>query len=363
MSPSNPARGNVRLVAQTWLGTRLVLVGVAVCVMLAYGKTVDQAFGNWDVQHFLGIAENGYVEQNSIAFFPGWPLILRGISAIGVPAVLGGTILAGLLSIVACAALYRMAGSAAAIAWLLAPTAVFTLVPYTESLFCAAAFWAWERASSKHWGAAAVLAAVATSVRVSGLFLIGALFILALTQKGGWGRRWLHALWLLIPAAVLGAYGVYTWVLTGDPLGWYHAQAAGWSRDFTWPWQSFMTTWGAALPGANPTYPEWSWIFRGEIISMAVGLAVTVVCLVRKRWAEGAWVGVQVVAFSLSTWFMSVNRAVLLWFPLWTNIGDLSVRVGTETVPRRVVLGVVVGLAVVLQGVWAWLFYTGQWAS
>ena len=42
-------------------------------------------------------------------------------------------------------ALYRLGGPLAAVARPFAPTAVFTVVPYTESLFCAAAFWAWER--------------------------------------------------------------------------------------------------------------------------------------------------------------------------------------------------------------------------
>ena len=41
-----------------------------------------------------------------------------------------------------------------------------------------------------------------------------------------------------------------------------------------------------------------------------------------RRIAEAAWVGVQVLAFSLSYWFMSVNRAVILWFPLWRQIGE-----------------------------------------
>ena len=41
-------------------------------------------------------------------------------------------------------------------------------------------------------------------------------------------------------------------------------------------------------------------------------------------WAEASWVGIQVVAFSLSYWFFSVNRAILLWFPLWIMIGSLG---------------------------------------
>ena len=52
----------------------------------------------------------------------------------------------------AAAALVRLGGPWAAIAWLFAPTAVFTTVPYTESLFCAAAFWAWERARADRTG-------------------------------------------------------------------------------------------------------------------------------------------------------------------------------------------------------------------
>ena len=55
-------------------------------------------------------------------------------------------------SAVAAAALLRLGGPWAAVAWLFAPTAVFTTVPYTESVFCALAFWAWERARADRWG-------------------------------------------------------------------------------------------------------------------------------------------------------------------------------------------------------------------
>ena len=60
---------------------------------------------------------------------------------------------------------------------------MFTTVPYTESLFCAAAFWAWERARADRWPAAAVLAASACTLRVSGLFLIGALLVMIITSR------------------------------------------------------------------------------------------------------------------------------------------------------------------------------------
>ena len=70
------------------------------------------------------------------------------------------------------------------------------------------------------------------------------------------------------------------------------------------------------------------------MISMAVGVAVVIWCIVvslrarkfprgpdKPMWGEASWVGVQLLAFSMSYWFFSVNRATLLWFPLWIMLG------------------------------------------
>lgn len=358
-----PGWYNTRLVIQVFLGTRLLFLLLALALVATEGRTLESMLSNWDVAHFLAIAENGYRETNDVAFFPGWPLILRGFGLLGLPELASGVVLALIASALAAAALQRMAGSGAAIAWLLAPTAIFTAVPYTESLFCAAAFWAWERASARRWGAAAVLAALAASVRVSGLFLIGALAVLALTQTGDWRARLRRLLWLGIPMAVIAAYAGYLRVVRGSWTAWYTAQSTGWSREMTSPWVSLQHTLDAAAPGAYPDHPEWSWVFRAELISMAVGIVVTLVALWRRRLAEASWVGVQVLAFSTSYWFMSVNRAVLLWFPLWTMIGSAADPDRPPSRARSVLIGLVVAVAVAVQLIWAWLFLTGRWSS
>ena len=429
-------RDGGRLVVQTWLFTRLLLVGMALWVGVTTGRSATEMLASWDVQHYFAIAAEGYTGDNDIAFFPGWPLVLRAFSAVGVPMLWAGVGLALICSALAAAALHRLGGPIAAVVWLLAPTTVFTFVPYTEAPFCAAAFWAWERASRGRWAAAAGLAAVACTLRVSGLFLLGALAILALTQGvrgrsgraavggpfgvGGpetapapsrwswpWRRQWLQPAasvgwsslsrpisrwsgavatgyrpapavvtwrqrvralaWLIIPAFTLFCYIAYLHHLTGDWNAWYRAQSAGWPRGFTWPWVSLQHTIEAATSTAYPAFPEWSWVFRAEIIAMAVGIVVTIACLARRRWAEASWVGVQVLAFSCSYWFLSVNRAVLLWFPLFVLIGE-ALSGGWNVSPGRrrfriflTVLGfIVAGLALCF---WAWLFYTGRWAS
>ena len=173
--------------------------------------------------------------------------------------------------------------------------------------------------------------------------------------------------WLTIPALTLFGYIAYLYNLTGDWNAWYRAQSTGWPRGFTWPWVSLQHTIEAATSTAYPAFPEWSWVFRAEIASMVLGIVVTVVCLSRRRWGEAFWVGIQVLAFSCSYWFLSVNRAVLLWFPLFVLIGE-ALSGGWNVAPGRRRLRVLltvagfVGAGIVLC-FWAWLFFTGRWAS
>jgi len=360
-----------RLVVQAWLGSRVLLALVLVWTLWSTGTTWQAAAGNWDVAHFLRIAREGYAAKDEAAFFPGLPLLLRAAGAVGIDMVGAGMVLSVVGSAFAAWALWRLGGPTvgvvAAALWLVAPTTVFTMVPYTESLFAAFAFWAWVRARQGRWAGAAVLAAGACSVRVSGLFLLAALGVMALTgaYEGDtrWTRRLTSIAWLLVPAAVPAAYATYLRVTKGSWLAWYSAQSDGWGRRLTWPWVAFQNTLRAIVPGAYADHPGWAWVFRAEVVSIVVGLVVTIACLVGKRWAEATWVGVQVAAFATSYWYMSVNRAVLLWFPLWLMLGSFATRPGrTRTARIVVVLGWGV-LSVLLLVWWAARFFTGQWAS
>ena len=362
---------------QAWLLSRGLIALVALLLAVVQGRSLTGHVSNWDVQHFTELATGGYfakADGTLMAFFPALPAILAAGLRVGVPVAVTGVLLSLTCSAVAAAALLRLAGPWAAVAWLFAPTAVFTTVPYTESLFCAAAFWAWERARADRWWAAAGLAAVACSVRVSGLFLVGARLVMIVTSRGvRLPARLRRAGTLAVPAVVLVAFASYLHALTGSWTAWYHAQSTGWVRGLTWPWDSFRNTIPAVLPGAYADHPWWAAVFRGEMVSMAVGVAVVVWCLAvrpgptqRRQWAEASWVGVQVLAFSLSYWFFSVNRATLLWFPLWIMLGRwLERRAPTpgRQLAHRVLVGVAFALEIVLMLWWSWLFFTGHWAS
>jgi hypothetical protein len=373
---SSPAR----IVIQAWLASRGLIVAVALVLAVVQHRTLTNMVSNWDVQHFSKLAAGGYLADPNgtlMAFFPGLPVIFWLFSQLGVPVAITGVALSMVCSAFAAAALYRLGGPWAAVAWLFAPTAVFTVVPYTESLFCAAAFWAWERARSDRWLAAAALTGVACTLRVSGLFLIGALLVMIITDSKPAAVKLRRSALMLIPASVIMAFATYLYVLTGSWTSWYRAQTTGWVRELTWPWESFLNTIPAILPGAYANHPWWAAVFRGEMISMAAGLGVTVWCIVislrarrsphghdRPMWGEASWIGVQLLAFSMSYWFFSVNRATLLWFPLWIMLGRWVSGPSRLSPPaHRLLVTAAFTVEIVLMLWWSWLFFTGHWAS
>jgi hypothetical protein len=401
--PKNSYWASPILVVQVWILTRGLVASVAVGVMLSDHLDFKTIVGRWDVAQFLKIAQHGYAPDNDVAYFPGLPMLLRGLSWTGLPMEVIGVLGALIASALAAWALYRMLGAPATCLWLIAPTAVFTMVPYTEAFFCAAAFWAWERARANCWWAAGLLAGLACLFRVSGLFLWGGLGLLAITQVWQWwrsGKRRLSSdpkdrvsvprsaaqpasgsaktfvgilkalgsriVWLIIPLLVLGGYEIYLHAITGSWNAWFDAQSTGWSRSLTAPLVSLQHTVDAGKLAAWPGRPDVAWVFRAEIVSMAVGVLTALIALVRRRLAEFGYVGIQAFAFATSYWFMSVNRAVLLWFPTFGFAAD-AIAWEPSRKPVRIAWRVLCGLCVLASFaamlVWSWLFFTSRWAS
>jgi hypothetical protein len=344
-----------RLALRAWVGTRIAVLGISflASALWPHGDLRDSfldRWTQWDVDHFVEIARYGYggdpghpKDPGLPAFFPGLPLVLRGVHLV-VPdwrlAALLISFVAGAVAMVALARLGdefvesgRPAGGAhagrrrrpgthagpgpvgplAVFALLVSPYAVFLFAGYSESLFLAFALPAWLLARRRRWAAATLCAAGATCVRVTGLFLAVALIVEFVTAD----RRWRSAPWLAVPFLPVLGYTAYQWRRTGDWSAWQHAQQAGWGRSTVWPWTSFHTTWQAAFG----THDQFTTAFRVELIAAAVGVALTGWLLVRRRWAEGVYVGLQLASLLTSAYYLSIGRATLLWWPLWLAAG------------------------------------------
>jgi Mannosyltransferase (PIG-V) len=319
-----------------WFGSR---VAVAVLALAGAWVVADATAGavpswlgrwnRWDVGLFIKIARFGYggypahyPDKGVVAFFPGEPLALRAVHLLVPNWTAAGLLLSLGAGAVASVALARIgaldfgsdAGVRAVGFFVLSPYAVFLFAGYSEALFLALALPAWLAARRHRWAIAGLLAALAATVRITGVFLGAALVVQWLVEPGSPRRRRDLGLCVLPWLATFG-YFAYLRAITGDWGAWQHAQRDEWGRSFAWPWTALHTTWVAAgNPGQGAAY---AWSFRAEIAAVFVGAALTVVLLVRRRWAEGVYVGGQLAALATSSFYLSVARASLLWWPLW----------------------------------------------
>lgn len=335
----------------------------------------------WDEGIFVTIAQHWYFGSGSdprhVAFFPGFPVavwvghllignwvaagLLVSVAAGAVAAVALGRLAAQetvprarlSLDTAGVARAATQAASNATLFYVLAPAAVFLAAGYSESLFAAFAFSAWAAARRDRWGVAGMLAAGASTVRVNGLFLAAAL-ALEFGLAGRERRRWRQAPLLAVPVLPVAAYVAYLHHETGDWIAWQHAQAAGWFRTFRNPKFAWDETWRAAFGESQAGHT--AWVFQVELVAVVVGLALTVTLLLERRWPEALYVALSLLALGTTTWFMSVPRAMLLWWPLWTMLGTWAVRRPmVRTLYVCCVAPIMVGVAL--------LFLSGQWAG
>lgn len=328
-----------------WLASRagvaLLVVAGAYQLSGARAGTVPgflSRWDRWDVTLFRKIAEYGYrgypgsyPDRGIEAFFPGLPLVLALVHRV-VPSWTGAGLLISLVAgAVAALWLGRLAaldgvpGPRAVLYLVLSPYAVFLAAGYSEALFLALALPGWWCARRGHWAAAGLLVAGSAAVRVSGLFLgVGLVVQYAVDARAPGRRLRPDAAWLLAPFAVVAAYAAYLHALTGDWLRWQHAQADGWNRHLTAPWTALRTTYDAARVADQGA--EYAWSFGAEIVAVLAGVALVLVLLRRARWGEATYVGLSVGALATSTFYLSVARATLLWFPLWLLLAQAAQR-------------------------------------
>lgn len=110
---------------------------------------------------------------------------------------------------------------------------------------------------------------------------------------------------------------------------------------------------GGGLGGVGTFGP---WPFRLDILVVFAGVAFAGWALFRRRWAELAYVGIAVVSLATSTYYMSVAREALLWWPLWIALAIWLSR-------RRWLAGLYIVVSGAMMVGVSWLFLAGGWAG
>jgi len=389
-APAAVAAGRppIRAVLAVFLGIAAVLtlvVTLATSTMVrppGYGYLdgpawLDGWFSN-DSGWYFAIAKSGYYYipgvQSPIAFFPTYPMTVRGVGAL-----LGDDQLAGsLIAVVcgaACAVLFTRwvwrrlprAGALTAIAVLLLYPYAFYLygAMYGESLFLLTAIGSFMLLERRHYWLAGLVGALATAGRPVGIAVAVGLVVRMLemlaerkalapaqqapAQQAPVGQapvaqledsdesaaprhprwrelvravpavRWREA-GVLISGLGLAAWCIYLWVQFGDPLAFVAVQAApGWNQ------------------GSGP-HTWFKVVYIGTMVFGPVDVAIRTtaqalmclfaVLLLRRVWRRFGWgyaaYSVVVLAIPLlgTKDFMGTGRYVLVAFPVIAAAGD-----------------------------------------
>lgn len=240
----------------TYLAIRLLglLVLIALCVI--HHKPLAVALSDWDGQWYLQIAAHGYNgvdprmvdgfghrdHNTALAFFPGYPALVRLVTVVPGTGVLGAAITVslamGVLTAYGLVRLARKIDSAGRLGMLFVvlfaaePMAVVLSMPYTEATFCALAAWGLVGVLERKWLLAGACCATAGLVRLTAAALVAVVLIAAVTAVIRRRDSWRP--WQAILLAPLGMALYLGWVAirTGQPNGYFVLQQRGWSSAF-----------------------------------------------------------------------------------------------------------------------------------
>lgn len=262
--------GAARFVVGTWLVSRALFfaAGAAGDRLVTKAERAGSPeppgmlnhWAHWDGAWYAAIATDGYraTGESAAAFFPLYPLLIRGVTVVGVGPAVAGVAISTLACLAALAFTYatadRLWGAAVARAATLGlaffPTAFFFNAVYAEALFVALVAGAlWAIAVRHDLLVAGAFGCLAAATRNVGVLLVLPLLAEWLSDRRRYGVRGVVGI-ALVPVGLAG-YAAYLWRVFGDPFLFAKAPARGWGRNLVDP----LTTLGRAYDAAAAGVP------------------------------------------------------------------------------------------------------------
>jgi hypothetical protein len=297
----------------------------------------------WDGRWYRVVASSGYLlvpgRQSDPAFFPLYPVLMRGVHALGAGYATSGLILSNIGFLVALVAFYALTHALLGDSMARRATAYLAVFPfgytfsmvYPESIVLALIALAALAAMRGRWGWAAACAAGAALARPEGLFVAIPLVAFAWQQRETLSRseRGLALGAVLAPLAAIGSFSLYLGHVLGDPLAWSQAQRA-WGREFR-PLGAVH-----AIEHLGTAFSRDAWVVRDVV---AVVLYLVLLAVAARAGVTWPWLlsGLAIVVLPLfSGSFDSVSRFGLLAPALFWGLAAL----GRDPRVNRLILAV-----------------------
>ena len=344
----------------------------------------------WDTGWYLGIATQGYQwspgreEQQNVAFFPAYPLLMRAGASLlnprNTPHGLNSVsdverfyvthLIAGLAVTLSSFAwglvfVYRIARAylprtraRRAVALLCAyPFAIFFSAPYSEGLVLLASAAAFYHAQRGQWYPATAWGLLAGLTRPNGFLLSVPMSMMAAREVGAVSvdSRRLASIVLAVAAPVAGmlVFSGYVMSITGNPLAWLEAHEA-WGRTYTGLDALVTRPWGRVAADGLTGYVSARPI--EALNAAATILALGVAWPVSRRFggAHGLWIVVSLAPGLLAGGFLSAGRLTAVLFPMFLYLAARLTRAQWEA--TLCAFAIIQGLAATLFFTWRPLY-------
>ncbi|RLC30853.1 hypothetical protein DRH13_03820 [Candidatus Woesebacteria bacterium] len=329
------------------------------------------AWGNFDGEHYLSIAYQGY-QSLTYFYFPAYPLtiafIAKFLGGSFTSLVASGLLISNISFFVALIGLWKLVkldykediARLAILLLLVFPTSFYFGSIYTESLFLALVVWSFYYARKGKWIVAGILGALLTATRVVGLAIVPALLVEAYLQKRENKKLNLTPVAIGILFSVFGilAYMFYLNRVTGDPLEFFHnVSIFGQQRSsnlILLP-QVFYRYFFKVLPNISYSYFPVVFVTYLEIITALVFFGLTIASFIKLRLSYAFYLAVGYIIPTLSGSFSSFHRYVLILFPafilsaIWLSKRNKWVK---AIIFLTLVLGLLVATSLFTRGFW-----------
>jgi hypothetical protein len=286
-------------------------------------------WSRWDAGWYLSIARDGYEftpgKPSRTAFFPLYPMLMRGVhSCLGskthASILLAGLLVSNLALIGALCYLYLLtrlefdeATAARAVLYVLVfPMTFFFSAVYSESVFIAVVIASFYHARKGQWLLAGLFSALAALARSPGILLLAPLALEYLMQRGfQWRKIRLDVLSLSLGPLALGGYALYLGERFGSSRAIIDAQSA-WGGDPRWPWEMVWYFFKGPITvhvGGSQSIIDFSFVL--------VFLVLVAMTAVRLRLCYGVYAVISYAFVTMWGSYASVPRYVTVIFPVF----------------------------------------------
>lgn len=304
--------------------TVLTIIGVVSQRMISHGNITHwtdfswlNIWGIWDSGWYVHIAQTGYMDAGTIAFFPLYPLLMRLLGALTGSPYIAGVIISNACLLIACYFLYRLVmldsedkdTSLNSVKYLmLYPTAFVLSGVFTESLFLALLIMAFYYGKRNKWCVTGLLGLFFAMTRSIGGFMFLPLAYEYLKSKSfKLANVRIDFICLLLIPAGLFIFMAYNYYLTGDPIAFIHVQSN---------WDRYVS---------NPIYNLYEGLIQFKINAFIALFVLTILTVFYKEIGFSYWLtGIISVGIPLMTSIAGMHRYTIVIFPMYIILAKLS---------------------------------------